>query len=67
MTLLHKFEFDQHERQRCGAHEIILEMTALIAQQPIYFTIDDFFVINKSFLASVTTGIITYVVILSQL
>lgn len=52
LSLLMKFEFDKSERE-AGVHSVAVEFAAQIAHQPILFIVNGFYVITKSFLASV--------------
>lgn len=49
---LNKFEFDQFERENRVA-SVVVELATQLSQQPIQFTIAGFYVITKTFLASV--------------
>lgn len=49
---LNKFEFDQFERGT-GVQSVVAELATQVTQQPIQFTIAGFYVITKTFLASV--------------
>jgi hypothetical protein len=60
------FEFDQFERQQCGVQEIIAAFLLQIDQQPIKFSFNQVFVIEKAFYATITISILTYVIILAQ-
>lgn len=52
LSQLTKFEFDKFEREG-GIQSLVSEFAAQINTQPIQFTVAGFYVITKTFLASV--------------
>lgn len=65
ISSINDLELTQKERQS-GVQDVFNELLHRIHHQPIHFTIAGFVTINKSFLASVSTGVLTYVIILVQ-
>lgn len=65
VTLINDIELSQQQR-KLGVQLAFDEILVQVDQHPIVFTIAGFFVIKKSFFASVCTGIVTYLIVLLQ-
>jgi len=65
-TALSKIECENYEGLKEESREFIHKFYMQLCQQPIIFTAYGFYNINLALLASITTGIVSYQIILVQ-
>lgn len=65
-TALSKIECENYECLKEESREFIHKFYMQLCQQPVIFTAYGFYNINLALLASITTGIVSYQIILVQ-
>lgn len=65
-TTINKIELNNYDQLKPEAREFLQNFYLQVNNQPIVFTAFGFFTINLALLASITTGVVSYQIILVQ-